>query len=46
MRAQGLPALFIIAIQSHSPMLISPMKTEPTTTTVCRSCNWVAVSEG
>ena len=46
MRAQDLPALFISAIQTHSPMLISPMKIEPTTTTVCRLCNWVGVSEG
>src|SRR6266480_1926515 len=46
MRAEGLPALFISAIQTHSPMLISPMNTEPTTTTVCRLCNCVGVSEG
>jgi hypothetical protein len=46
MRAQALPALLISASQTHSPMLISPMNTEPTTTTVCRLCNWAAVSEG
>src|SRR5262249_49129691 len=46
MRAQLLPALFIRAIHTQSPMLISPMTTDPTMTTVCRLCSWVGVSEG
>ena len=46
MRAQVLPALFISAIQTHSPMLITPMSTEPTTTTVCRLWSWAGVSDG
>ena len=46
MRAQDLPALFISAIQTHSPMPITPMTTDPTTTTLCRLWSWLAVSVG
>src|SRR5215471_4791112 len=46
MRAQLLPALFMKAIQTHSPMLIRPMATEPTMTTDCRLWSCVAVSDG